>query len=272
MKTQHVLKRARWPIAIAFALLVTNAFAVASWADEPKKTDDWEFAVNPYVWFLFLDGDITVKGQTQRASVKFGDIFKDINFAVMVEAEARKGRVGGFVNTIFGALGDDKTVQGVKLDVSVDLLYVGFGAYYRLGPWALEDAPGENGATLTVDPYVGGRYTYIDTKVDVVGIETIKDNVDWIDPILGVRTLWDLSERWSIDAAADIGGFGAGSDFTWHAFGLIGYRFNLFGERDARVLVGYRALYQDYEKGSGASKFEWDVTVHGPVMALNIEF
>ncbi len=47
---------------------------------------------------------------------------------------------------------------------------------------------------------------------------------------------------------------------------------NLFGERDARVLVGYRALYQDYEKGSGASKFEWDVTVHGPVMALNIEF
>ena len=41
---------------------------------------------------------------------------------------------------------------------------------------------------------------------------------------------------------------------------------------DAKFAVGYRALSQDYDKGSGANKFEWDVTLHGPVFALGIAF
>lgn len=35
---------------------------------------------------------------------------------------------------------------------------------------------------------------------------------------------------------------GVGADFAWSAFGLIGFRFGLFGEDNARVFAGYRAL------------------------------
>ena len=34
----------------------------------------------------------------------------------------------------------------------------------------------------------------------------------------------------------------------------------------------YRAIYQDYKDGSGDDKFEWDVTFHGPILGLVIEF
>ena len=62
-----------------------------------------------------------------------------------------------------------------------------------------------------------------------------------------------------------VGGFGVGSDFAWHAVGL-------FGEDNARVVGGYRAMYQDYTDDSGEDKFEWDVTLHGPILDLVIEF
>jgi hypothetical protein len=31
-------------------------------------------------------------------------------------------------------------------------------------------------------------------------------------------------------------------------------------------------MYQDYTNGSGDNKFEWDVTLHGPLLGLGIEF
>jgi hypothetical protein len=31
-------------------------------------------------------------------------------------------------------------------------------------------------------------------------------------------------------------------------------------------------MYQDYTNGSGDNKFEWDVTLHGPILGLVIEF
>ena len=101
---------------------------------------------------------------------------------------------------------------------------------------------------------------------------TSEDNEQWIDPIVGVRTIWQLTPRWSFGAYGDVGGFGVGSDFSWLANGLVGYRFDLLSEKDSKFLFGYRALYQDYSDGSGASKFEWDGILHGPLFALAMEF
>jgi hypothetical protein len=93
-----------------------------------------------------------------------------------------------------------------------------------------------------------------------------------VDPLVGARAHFHLSERWSLSLEGNVGGFGVGSDFAWHASGAIGYRFSLFGEDNARLLGGYRALSQDYETGSGDDKFEWDVTLHGPIVGLAIAF
>jgi hypothetical protein len=54
--------------------------------------------------------------------------------------------------------------------------------------------------------------------------------------------------------------------------GLVGYSFHLLGDDNAKVFAGYRALGQDYSDGSGADKFEWDETLHGPVLGLAYHF
>ena len=68
-----------------------------------------------------------------------------------------------------------------------------------------------------------------------------------------------------------MGGFGVGSDFAWWALGLIGYQWRGAGLEWA-VLGGYKALGQDYTNGSGARRFQWDTTMHGPALGLSIRF
>ena len=63
--------------------------------------------------------------------------------------------------------------------------------------------------------------------------------------------------------AGDVGGFGVGSDFAWSVTGLFGYKWQA-GTVEWAILAGYKALGQDYTTGSGAQRFRWDTTMHGP--------
>jgi hypothetical protein len=37
-------------------------------------------------------------------------------------------------------------------------------------------------------------------------------------------------------------------------------------------VIGYRALSVDFEKGSGVSRYEYDVIQHGPLVGLTVSF
>lgn len=125
---------------------------------------------------------------------------------------------------------------------------------------------------VAVDPYLGGRLFSVDTEITFTGLRGVDREADkgqsWVDPILGLRTIWDLDHRWSVLIQADVGGFGVSSDLTWQTIGLLGYRFGLFHERDAYVLAGYRALHDNYTDDDAAGKSGWDVTLQGPVLGL----
>ena len=104
--------------------------------------------------------------------------------------------------------------------------------------------------------------TYADAGVD---IDKANNLVDAIGEI--------AKQTARAGVMSDIGGFGVGSDFAWHAWGLLGYRFSLFSkDNNAAVFGGYRALSWDYTDGSGEDKFEWDVTLYGPILGLQIGF
>lgn len=38
------------------------------------------------------------------------------------------------------------------------------------------------------------------------------------------------------------------------------------------MIVEYKGLYQDYKTGSGADRVEWNMTLHGPMAGLAIDF
>ena len=87
-----------------------------------------------------------------------------------------------------------------------------------------------------------------------------------------MRTGWTLGEHWNLVVAGDVGGISTSDQYSAEAFGLAGYRFGLFGENNATVLAGYRVLKQKYENGDGRSRFDWDMTIHGPIVGLKITF
>ena len=96
-----------------------------------------------------------------------------------------------------------------------------------------------------VDPYAGGRYTYagVDLKIDrpADGNRKINGSKGWVDPIVGVRAILQLTPKWGLTAIGDIGGFGisGSSDFSWQAGAVVGYRFGMFGGGgNAQVIAG----------------------------------
>jgi hypothetical protein len=255
--------------------LVAITFAPPARAVDPN-TDGWEFKAAPYIWAVSLDGDMTVKGNTIAVDVNIIDIIKESDsiFALEGYFEARKGHWGGFIDGTYAVLTMGGSVGPLSADVDFAYALVDFAAFYQVGTWPLGGASANNSQNLSLEVLAGGRYTSMDVELDIStpGPSTVVDKrQDWVDPIVGARVFLDLSENFSFVVRGDIGGFGVGSDLTWNVAGLLFYDFDLFG-RDASVVAGYRVLDQDFEDGSGANKFAYDVTTHGPILGMVIRF
>lgn len=87
---------------------------------------------------------------------------------------------------------------------------------------------------------------------------------EWIDPILGVRSQWNLGEKWFLAGRSDVGGFSVGSDLTWSVQGTVGYRFT----EKVSAELGYRYLDTDFQDGA----FTYDMSTSGIFTGLNIRF
>ncbi|MEZ5864584.1 MAG: hypothetical protein R3D25_11170 [Geminicoccaceae bacterium] len=259
--------------ALGLAALLCVAGPAPTRAADSLVSDEWEFQLTPYFWALAMEGNTKVKGIKGEPDVSFSDIWDNLDFALMLEGEVRKGRIGMYANAIYADLSDTQGVAGFDIKAEATTVWAGLGGFYRLGPWTVLPGAGALAPEVVVDPYAGIRYTYLDTTLRVRnGGPQASQDKDWVDPIVGVRTIWQIGPNWSVTALGDIGGFGAGSDFTWQAAGMVGYRFGLFGDDNARLLAGYRALYQDYSSGNGNNEFKWDMTLHGPIVGLAISF
>jgi hypothetical protein len=89
-----------------------------------------------------------------------------------------------------------------------------------------------------------------------------------VDPIVGARFTAELSERIHFRLRGDIGGFGAGSDFTWNVETGLGFRLT----KRAELQVNFKVLDVDYNEGLGRDFYAYDVFSPGVVIAFPIHF
>lgn len=144
----------------------------------------------------------------------------DSIFAFAGYVEARKGKWGGFADGSYINLGmDDQSVGPLKLDITQEIVLLDFGALYRVGKWSLADAPGGGpqyaDQKWTLDLLAGGRYMSIGADFDFKTAPDRDRSKGWLSPIIGGRVVLDLTKRLALRVKNDIGGFGAGADFTW---------------------------------------------------------
>ena len=252
--------------AVGIIVLVIGLVCPMAYGEGPNKTDsdEWRFSITPYLWAVGLNGDMTVKGVDSDVDENFSDILSNLDIALEAHFEVWKGKWGGFFDGTYVKLKTDAGTTG-NIDITSTIGLVDFGGFYRVGTWPV-GSPENKGRSLSFDALVGGRYTDLKVKFDPDRLPSFDQDKSWTDLIVGGRMIFDFSEKWSFILRGDIGGFGisGSSDFTANGIGLVGWTFH----PSWTLMGGYRALYQDYETGSGSNEFKYDVTTHGPILGL----
>jgi hypothetical protein len=183
----------------------------------------------------------------------------------MFEFEARKGRFGAYVAPIVLFLRDREHVQGPlqvhKVVINDDAYLTDFGLSYEVGRWHLQ------GLSVTVEPFAGARWLIDDFEIDIDPGPDFKPSINFITPVVGLRTFWDLSERWRLRIEGDYGGFHVYHvKETWNALGVVAYRFQMRGV-STHVFAGYRYLHVRYEK-----RVKLRASIRGPLVGIGWEF
>lgn len=239
-----------------------------------NSRDPWHVDVIPYVWFLSMNGRAGVADKTAHVDQDFSQIWRKLNIAGMVVLEADKGNVGIFLNALYAKLSDSDSQGPFSVDVTSRYGLYGVGASYTVYRNCFTNACGGSGSMLEIAPYAGVRYTVSDTTVDfsapMLDISRSK-NESWADPILGARLKYAFAKAWLITLAGDLGGTNHSTNYSYNAMGVLGYSPQTFWT-NTTAYVGYRLLYQHYETGSGAGRFDWSMKLSGPMLGLGISF
>jgi len=239
----------------------------------PTLDGPWRFRVAPYGWApTNLSLEAKAHGQSDKVTLGLSDLLDAIEAAAEFEVDARKGTFGAYLDFVYLSLDFDKNEKFFSIKVKDDALLLDFGASYELGRWRL--GSGSEAPTVVVEPYAGGR-----TLIDHVRVElrpTVdlplgareKVKIDFTVPMVGLKTVWDLTDRWTLRLSGEYGGFHVNRvNYTWGAFGSIGYRVHI-GRVPATVWAGYRALQFEYEKDD----VKLIISGQGPIVGLGFEF
>jgi len=252
--------------AAIFALMI---YAVSSYAADSSSTtgDGWEYHAAFYLWMANIEGTQTVKGREADLDVSFGDVLDVLEFAAEGHVEAIKDNQWGlFLDGTYLKLGPEADEGPINLEVDYQYWLWELGGLYRANTWTTRNGQ------AAVDLLMGGRYTSMDVELDFknLPIPDVGGDESWTDLFAGARWLTPISRNWTMSLRGDVGGFGisGSSDLALH--GAIVFDWNFSPNWD--LVAGYRALYQDYESGSGTNKFAYDATTHGPLLGLAYRF
>jgi hypothetical protein len=96
-------------------------------ASAESNGDKWQFSIMPYLWFPSVDGTIKYSGRGAAGSPTLNfeaspdDYLGDLDFAMLLAAEARKGKWSIFTDITYFKLSDDtSSVKSVDFKVGPD--------------------------------------------------------------------------------------------------------------------------------------------------------
>jgi hypothetical protein len=170
-----------------------------------------------------------------------------------------------------------------RLKTTMAIGEAGFG--YELARWKLMSAPE---SFTAIDAYAGLRYVNmtVNLNADVVAAATSSQlgvsvvdgksvlgtgTLWWIDPVIGLRMRHSFAPGSRFETRADIGGFGAGSKFSWQFYGGYSADFDVYNTR-LTALIGYRALGMNFDKYVEGRENGMNLVIHGPVTGLGVKF
>lgn len=231
---------------LAGALTLTNLAAA-------EETCPWRFDASLNLFLAGMSGDVAAKGIPAHVDATFSQILEHLEAGAA--GRFTLGYERWFASTEFSYL---------KLSAPTSV------ADTELEQWLVEPSVGYD-VCKYASVFAGARYNNIHGNVTFSGPagRVATGTQDWWDLIIGANLSVPLiKDTLSFDGRFDVGGFGAASDITWQAFPYFNWRFCKWGSAQ----IGYRWLGTDYETGSGANRFRYDVVLQGPQIGLSAHF
>ena len=235
--------------------------------------DPWRFEATIPIWIpgvtgTFADGSSKVTGGGDSTLPpglvdRLPGLVENLEFALLGRFHAEHDRWSGTVDGFGVRMGTAIAFEGREGetgDSSAVILRadVGYRLLDRGGPCSYTCR------SFVLDAYVGARYYAVDVDIATPLAGHLKASRDWTDPIVGLRTDWEITPRWSMLAEADVGGFDVGSKLAVWASASVRYRISHL----ISVEAGWTVLDCDFERRS----FEWNLTLSGPRVGLTFHF
>jgi hypothetical protein len=239
-----------------------GAASTAAGADVDMYDGNTHYVLTPYLWLPGMTGDFNITlpsgvAVAPSATIKPDSYLSDLQFAVMLAGEVRKGEWALVTDLIYVDLSDlsshVKSLTGPAGNVTVPV-NAGVNLGMRATIWTTVGSytmvHNSNG---WIDAIGGFRYAGIKTSADWTAAGTgglfsrsgsVEENLNLYDGIVGVRGSAVLSSdgKWILPFEADIGA--GNSNWTWQAYAGLGYRFD-WGD----VVVSFRNLSFDQSAG-----------------------
>jgi hypothetical protein len=283
------MRRKNRVLRVGLAVMTLIAISLPAYAGDPAPPDKWTFAVRPYLWAPGISGtlkyDIPPSGGGGASVDLSSYILQNLNMALMLSAEARKGDWAVLTDVLYlDVESDDSKVKSVSFSGPGGRIEVSAGAdvgtKVKLSGFVWELAGAytvARGGNSSMDVLAGVRYLGIEAKTDWQLSGSISDNVsggtfarsgstsdrvDLWDAIIGIRGYVGLGQsKWAIPYYLDVGT--GNSAITSQAMAGIEYRYS-WGE----LQLLYRYLYYDLK----GDKLLQNVSLNGPAIGVNFRF
>jgi hypothetical protein len=255
----------------------------------------WTLTFMPYAWAPFIQGDATVRERTANVFVSPTELIDHLERVPwMSYIEARNGPFALYNDIVYANAGIG--VSGVRsfsratidanLGADFEQTIAEVGGAYQIAKWW--SGSGSRSSYTAIDLIAGARYWQQELDVNLALTGTLDTSglvlhanravarsgeVDWVDPLVGFRIREMLAPGQELMFRADVGGFDAGSFFSWNI--VAGYNFNICVDNGVTYtgMLGYRALSVNYDnEGSGFKRYEFDAVLHGPVIGVSAKF
>lgn len=205
-------------IAVIYFCLVaiSNPLVAQESKYYPKgNPEKWNVELNPFVWLPVVSGTFFSEMLSENTTIPAIDLVSNLKFAFMINADVSKGKFFASPSYIYTKLGTDKvnTIKGIDTitahpELTMNIFELIAGVRLPIGD------------KVYMDPYLGFRYTSYHVYANFQGSlldssKIIDETANYWDPVLGLRVHYYPHPRVPLTFKSDIGGFGAGSTFSW---------------------------------------------------------
>jgi opacity protein-like surface antigen len=217
---------------------------------------EWKYAAS---FYLFTPETTTAIGGVE-ATLSFSDALDNLDMAFMAAFEANNGRWGVIADYMltdlsFGNPTPGPAFSGVNASLKTQIFngYATYRAYQN--------------PKVTLDIAAGIRWFNTTTDITLLpGIlpgGTSRADEDWVDPVIGIRARFEMSEKLSGTVFADYGGFRSGSE-SWQTLLTLDYNIN----ENWVARAGYRYISIDHT----INGMDFSFKQSGPIFGATYRF